>query len=156
MSTTQEQLVAALAPLAERIARLDLTDPQAAAATLEAEFPVARLGELDALFAAASSEGWLTPKRANDRITFGRLAKPGAGTMGLSVDVVDMDDGAGLPHTHPEGEVSLCFPRSGSPTFEGCPRGWVVMPPGSRHVPTVSGGRMVIAYFLPKGSMIWE
>ncbi len=156
MSTTQEQLLAALAPLAERIARLDLSDPAVAARTLESEHPVAGLSWIDDLFAAASSEGWLTPKRATPAITFGRLAKPGAGTTGLSIDVVDMDDGAGLPHTHPDGEVSLCFPRTGVPTFEGCPRGWVVMPPGSRHIPAVTGGRMVIAYFLPKGSMIWE
>lgn len=153
--TTQEQLLAALAPIAERISRLDLRDP-AVAATLASEYPSERLDELDRLFAAAESEGWLTPKRANERITFGRLAKPGAPTTGMSIDIVDMDDGAGLPHTHPEGEVSVCFPRSGSPTFEGCPRGWVVMPPGSRHVPTVAGGRMLIAYFLPKGAMIWE
>ena len=28
--------------------------------------------------------------------------------------------------------------------------------PGSRHVPEVAGGRMLIVYFLPDGAMEWE
>jgi hypothetical protein len=65
-------------------------------------------------------------------------------------------EGDGQGHVHPNGEVSLCLPRSGSPTFEGRPGGFVVMPPGSFHVPRVSGGRMVIAYWLPGGEIRFQ
>ena len=41
----------------------------------------------------------------------------------------------------------------GSPTFEGEPPGWVVLEPGSTHVPTVAGGTMLIVYLLPHGEM---
>jgi hypothetical protein len=153
--TTQESLLAALAPITRLVAGLDLSDPAAATAALDAAVDAATLDHLEGLFAAAEAEGWLTPRRATPTLTFGRLAKPSEATHGLSIDVVDME-GAGAPHTHPNGEVSLCFPRGGTPTFEGVSRGWAVLPPGSRHTPTALGGRMVIAYFLPNGAMLWE
>ena len=31
--------------------------------------------------------------------------------------------------------------------------GWVVESPGSEHVPTVEGGRMLIVYLLPEGAI---
>jgi hypothetical protein len=31
----------------------------------------------------------------------------------------------------------------------------VVFPPDSAHVPTVTGGRMLIVYFLPGGAVEW-
>ena len=63
--------------------------------------------------------------------------------------------GAGAAHTHPNGEVSICFPTEGDPPFEGYADGWVVKAPGSSHIPTVTGGKMLILYFLPEGAMEW-
>jgi len=80
-----------------------------------------------------------------------RLHRPGPETQGFSADVVLMS-GAGPDHEHPRGEIDLCFPIDGEPRFDGQPAGWVVYPPGSRHVPTVSGGSMLILYLLPEGS----
>ena len=62
-------------------------------------------------------------------------------------------NGAVPRHTHPRGEVDYCFPLEGTPTFEGCPQGWVVMPPGSTHVPDVASGTMLIVYLLPGGAI---
>ena len=72
----------------------------------------------------------------------------------MSIDVVEFE-GPAAEHVHPQGEVSLCFVRSGAPRFDGRGPGFVVLPPGSRHVPTVEGGRMLIAYFLPDGAVEW-
>jgi 2-hydroxylaminobenzoate mutase len=147
-----QELIDALDPVLKVVATLDLSDPAAARARLDRDFP--DLSRFEALFERAHAEDWLTPKRPDPSVAFGRLAKPGAATANLSIDVVDWE-GPGAPHTHPKGEVSLCFPRSEGATFEGCHRGWVVMPPGSRHTPTASGGRMLVAYFLPDGAMAW-
>jgi hypothetical protein len=62
----------------------------------------------------------------------------------------------GPRHKHPRGEVNLSFALEGAPRFDGQPEGWVVFPPGSEHVPTVTGGRMLIAYFLPGGAIEWS
>ena len=153
---TKDQLIEAMAPLASRVAGLDLTDADAAEATLNRELPAADLGAVRALMVAANQEGWLTPRAAKEGLTFGRLAKPGAATHGMSIDVVDMTDVAGPGHTHPKGEASICFALEGSPTFMGKPEGWVVAPSGSHHVPTVAEGRMLIAYFLPDGAMEFD
>jgi hypothetical protein len=155
VSTTRAQLTDALRPVTATIAALDLSQPAAAQAALTQAFDEVALDALDRLFAAASDEGWLTPRQASADVSFGRLAKPSAETHGLSIDVVDMS-GPGAAHAHPKGEVSLCFPRAGAPHFEGVQRGWAILPPGSRHIPTVLGGRMVIAYFLPEGAMDWS
>lgn len=155
MSDTRAQLTDALRAVTATVAALDLHQPAVAVAALERAFDAATIDTLDRLFATASAEGWLTPRQASETVSFGRLAKPSAETHGLSIDVVDMS-GPGAAHTHPHGEVSLCFPRAGDPRFEGVQRGWAVLPPGSTHVPTVRGGRMVIAYFLPEGAMIWS
>jgi hypothetical protein len=149
-----ESVVAALAPLARRIAALDLADPAAAQDVLNREFPVGTLGEVRALLAAGRAAGWLTPKQATPTLWFGRVAKPSDALSGMSLDAVDMQ-GEGAAHTHPNGEVSLCFATEGEPRFMGRPEGWVVAGVGSRHVPTVTGGRMTIVYFLPGGAMVW-
>ena len=62
----------------------------------------------------------------------------------------------GPGHTHPNGEIDLCFAVDGAPTFDGHPPGWTVYPPGSWHVPTVAGGVMDILYFLPGGAIRFE
>ncbi len=152
--TAQQALIDTLAPLAHRVSELDLSDPATAAATLEAEFPVAELGAVRSALFAGRDAGWLTPRRASETLTFGRVAKPTEATYGQSIDAVDMS-GAGAEHVHPNGEVSLCFSETGDPRFCGHPEGWVVVGPGSQHIPEVTGGRMLIVYFLPGGAMQW-
>ena len=79
-------------------------------------------------------------------------AKATEETGGFSIDVVDMT-GPGPRHRHPNGEVNWCIALEGSPTFGEQDPGWVVESPGSEHVPTVSGGRMLIVYLLPEGAI---
>ncbi len=149
------ELRAAFAPLAQMVGEIDLSDPDGAKAMLDHTFPISALGELEALAKAAQSEGWLTPKKATETLTFGRLAKPAPDLGENSIDVVHMS-GEGAAHTHPNGEVSICFNTAGDdPHFCGHPTGWVVLPPGSHHTPTVTGGTMLIFYFLPQGAMKW-
>jgi len=152
---SKEELIQAFEPLARRVAALDLADADGAEATLNRELPVSELAELRAMMLAASEEGWLTPRTADPTLRFGRLAKPTEATHGLSIDVVDMT-AAGPGHTHPNGEARLCFALEGAPTFMDKPEGWVVAPSGSHHVPTVAGGRMLIAYLLPDGAMVFD
>ena len=150
-----EDVRSALAPLARFAAELDLGSPPAAVAALRERFPPSSLGELRALLLAANAEGWLTPRRASETLTFGRLAKSAEDLGGCSIDVVDMS-GTGAAHRHPNGEVNLAFATEGEPRFMGSPEGWIVEPPDSRHVPEVTGGRMLIVYFLPGGAMVFE
>jgi len=145
-------MIDALRPILQTIASLDLSQPDAARAALQQAHP-----DLSALKAAvlAAPADELVPRAAGPHVRFGRVAKPSEATYDLSIDAVDMT-GAGAEHTHPNGEVSLCFATEGSPRFMGEPEGWVVVPPGSRHVPTVTEGRMRILYFLPGGAMIFH
>ena len=149
----KEQVLEILAPVARKVAQVDLSLAGAEAA-LASLLDAGTVEAARAALVAANEEGWLAPRRASPTLSFGRLAKPGPATGGMSIDVVDMR-GAGAAHTHPNGEASLCFALDGDPTFMGKPPGWVVAPPGSRHVPEVVGGRMLIVYFLPEGAMEW-
>jgi hypothetical protein len=92
--------------------------------------------------------------RENDGVRYSRLRKA-TGEGEISVDVVHMSKAA-LAHTHPRGEIDLCFAVSGTPRFDARPEGWSVYPPGSWHVPTVDGGAMDILYFLPGGAIRFE
>jgi hypothetical protein len=147
-----ESLLQALAPLAQTVAGLDLADPPGAERALRSAHP--DLGALEAALREAQGAGWLCPKVATPTLTFGRLAKAAEPTAGMSIDVVDIA-GVGAEHTHPNGEVSLCIALGGDPLFDGRPPGWVVLPPGSHHAPTVEGGRMLIVYFQPQGAVVW-
>ena len=135
-----------LRPLAEALEGVDLSDPAAARDVVEARLPFA--GEaIQAVRAAAEAgaeAGWLLP-RENGGIRFGRVTKDLAG---FSVDAVLMRT-PGPRHRHPNGEIDLCFTRSGEARFDGHPEGWVVYGPDSVHVPTVKDGEMLILYFLP-------
>lgn len=148
-------LLPLLAPLSEAIAALDLTRPEEARANLEATFDAHRMAELTEALRASHAAGTLTPRQAAPGVRFGRAAKPAQLPGGCSVDVVDIE-GAGAGHTHPRGEVSWCVPLSGDPTFEGVRSGWAVLGAGSHHVPTVRGGRMLIAYWIPGGEVAWD
>lgn len=151
---TPEAVVAALAPICRTVAALDLEDAAAAEAALNASVSPESRAEIGSLLEAAFAEGWLAPKSGGPGVFFGRIAKASGATCGQSIDAVEME-GPALAHAHPQGEVSLCFARSGDPRFDGRPAGFVVLPPGSRHVPTVTGGRMLIVYFLPGGAIEW-
>ena len=85
-------------------------------------------------------------------VEWGRVSKATEETLGFSLDVVHMN-GAGPEHVHPTGEASFCVPLEGDPEFEGTRSGWHVLSPGSRHIPEVTGGRMLIVYLLPNGEM---
>ena len=85
-------------------------------------------------------------------VKWGRVSKATEETLGFSLDVVHMN-GAGPLHLHPTGEASFCVPLDGEPDFEGTHSGWHVLPPGSRHIPEVKNGRMLIVYLLPNGEM---
>ena len=145
---TSADLVRLAAPFAARIAEMGTLDP----AALESALAAMDSANLEATTLAAAASGWLTPKVAGG-VKFGRVSKADPALAGCSLDAVDMDGPASGPHTHPYGEVEFCIPLAGEPRFDGRAERWIVYPPGSRHVPTVSGGRMLILYFLPGGAI---
>ena len=97
-------------------------------------------------------QGWLCDREGGG-IRYGRVFKPADDLHGFSVDVVDMKDIAGPHHAHPQGEIDLIMPLDDAAQFDGRPAGWLVCPPGSAHRPTVSGGRALVLYLLPQGSI---
>lgn len=149
----REILEAALSPV---FAALRGADPEDArlAGRLTAELP------LDGAVCTAVrdaahrglAEGWLCDREAGG-VRFSRPVKPSPASGGFSVDAVVMDRVAGPKHTHPNGEINLCFAEEGDPKFCGHGAGWVVFGRGSTHVPRVDGGRMLILYFLPGGAI---
>lgn len=155
MTATAEQIQAQLAAPIAAVDGLDLSDADAAAAALEQAFPAAGTPSiaLRQYLLAAVADGVICD-RGNDAIRYSRLAKAGPKTGNCSIDFVWMT-GPGINHRHPQGEVNLCFAVEGDPRFDGKPQGWVVFAPGSQHVPTVTGGRMLIVYFLPDGAVEW-
>lgn len=136
-----------LDPVLEHLAALDLSDSDAAARSLTERFGA--MPELQALCRAHAGE--LCPREAGST-RFGRLAKD---RRGFSVDTV-LSRGKGMRHTHPAGEVNLCFALEGSPTFDGDPPGWIVYAPGTTHPANVEGGAMFMIYFLPGGQIEWH
>ena len=103
------------------------------------------------------AEGWLCQHDAGG-IRYGRVFKPDPELHGFSVDVVDMDDVGmgdivGPHHRHPQGEIDMVMPISSEAHFDGHAAGWVVYQAGTVHYPTVSGGRALILYLLPAGSI---
>jgi hypothetical protein len=101
---------------------------------------------------AGAAAGWLC-NREGGGIRYGRIFKPADDLQGFSVDVVEMEDIAGPYHVHPNGEIDLVMPIGGHAQFDGRPAGWVVMPPGSAHRPTVTQGRALVLYLLPQGAI---
>lgn len=150
----RERLNEVLGPILEIVSAIDPADPDARA-KLEAVLPLEgeSMEALRALVRAGVAAGWLA-ERENNGVRYGRVRKA-ASEVELSVDCVHMS-GPALGHTHPSGEIDLCFAVSGAPTFDGAAPGWVVYAPGSWHVPTVAGGSMDILYFLPGGAIRFE
>jgi hypothetical protein len=100
----------------------------------------------------AIAAGWMCG-REHAGIRYGRVVKPDEATHGFSVDVVDMNDVAGGHHRHPTGEIDLVMPLDADARFDGHRAGWVVYEAGTAHTPTVSGGRALVRYLLPQGSI---
>lgn len=144
-----------LTPVLAFARSLDVNDPSTAKAALDVAFPMDGdvMKELRALVRHGVEERWLAEREAGG-VRFSRPRKAQDATD-VSVDVVHMDR-PGPGHTHPNGEIDLCFAVSGEPRFDGAPEGWTVYPPGSWHVPTVEGGLMDIVYFLPAGAIRFE
>ena len=148
----REHAIATLMPILDVLKGIDATAPDATA-QVQALLPMddPRVQDARVLVQEGLAAGTLAPREAGG-IRFGRVAKPTDATHGFSIDAVDMNC-AGPGHTHPNGEFDLSFALEGDPRFEGQPEGWVVLPPGSWHVPTVTNGRMGILYFLPDGAI---
>ena len=153
MADARQELEAILAEIVPTIEQLDLSNPDCAEA-LEAAHPFQSPGmrRIRELCRVGIDEGWLVPKEAGPKVRFGRLAKD---LDGYTVDCV-LIEGAAKGHTHPNGEVTIGFAWEGDPRFDGHPEGWVVYPPGSHHVPTVTDGTMLFVYFLPRGEVVWD
>ncbi len=153
---TRELLLERLTLHLALIARLDPGDVPGCERALK----TLPLDDLESALRAAHAEGWLTPKEGGG-VRFGRLAKASPESLGFSIDVVEMSGPARGPaglaaHTHVTGEFDLCFPTAGNPAFDGRRDRWVVFPPGSRHVPTVTDGTMLIVYFVKDGAIRFE
>ncbi len=98
------------------------------------------------------AQGWLC-KYEGGGLRYGRIFKPSEDLHDFSVDVVDMTNVAGPHHVHPQGEIDLIMPIEGDATFDSRHAGWLVCPPGSAHRPTVTQGRALVLYLLPKGEI---
>lgn len=146
---SKDQFVELLRPLLQALQGIDV-DAKDAAARAERAAPVASavVAAVQAAAVANIASDWLLP-RAQGGIRFGRVAKD---LLGFSVDAVLMAV-PGPRHRHPNGEIDLCITTKGDPRFDGKPAGWVVYGKGSAHVPTVTGGEMLILYFLPGGAI---
>jgi len=108
--------------------------------------------DVEALCREGEAAGWICG-REQGGIKFGRCIKPGGVAGKFSVDVVRMNNVKGPHHVHPNGEIGMIMPISGSPKFDGFARGWYVDPPGSDHWPTVEGGDAYVLYLLPEGAI---
>lgn len=143
-------------PLLRAAEGVDLTRPDTAKRELEKRFDPAGSGaaqlasELKKLLDAGA-----IANRGELPVRWGRVAKPSDATRDFSIDVVLMN-GAGPRHAHPLGELNYCVALDGAPRFDGQPPGWVVLAPNSSHVPTVTGGTMLIVYLLPQGRIEFD
>ena len=147
---TRDDVITALGPVLDVVRAIDPADPDARQ-KLEYALPMEALQDLKSFIRKAVEEKVIC-ERENGPVKWSRVAKD---LDGWSIDAVSMHT-PGPGHTHPNGEIDLCFAIDGEPEFDGHPEGWCVYPPGSWHVPTVSGGSMDILYFLPGGAIRFE
>ena len=148
---SKQELIEHLTPVLNHLKDADLSDSDQCQSTLKELFPMggAWALKLKSILVENQNAEWLFPQSHRD-IRFGQLTD--AEDHGFSIDSVDMNK-AGPSHLHINGEVDIAFSIDGNPTFDGNPEGWTVYPPNSWHRPTVSGGRMIILYFLPDGAL---
>jgi hypothetical protein len=153
-SPEQEALMTSLRPVIVHVAAAKPADPRGAERALEKAVPALGpvMARVHQLAKQGVTQGWLVPKSGGPKVRYGRLVKD---LGGFSVDWVLME-GPAAGHTHPSGEINFGWAWSGKPHFDGHPPGWVVFPPGSHHVPIVTGGEMLLLYFLPGGRVAWD
>ena len=146
--------LAALQPVLDAMKTVSADDPDAAQ-KLTAAFPLDGpvLQKIKAELREGVDQKWLCD-RENEGVRYSRVLKAASPDQ-LSIDAVHMS-GVALGHTHPNGEIDLCFAVSGSPKFCGFEPGWSAFGSGSWHVPTVTDGVMDILYFLPGGAIRFE
>jgi len=146
----------ALKPILDHLRGLDPNDAAATRASLDKAFPLSSpaVAGIRKLFTQGVAEGWLCQQAAGTA-RFSRVAKASDATHGYSVDAVQLS-GPGVWHRHTRGEIDLCFAHAPGARFDGNPEGWVVLGPGTDHVPEVTGGTMDILYFLPGGALEWK
>lgn len=146
-----------LMPISRFVKTMDLSDATKAEAELNKTFPPAsaEIQQIMKLAEEALASGVIC-NRGEPGMKFSRVVKPEDDAGGCSIDAVFMDNSSGPVHTHTKGEVCLCIPRSGDPKFEGRGKPWIVMVAGSRHIPTVTGGAMLIIYWWPEGAVAWS
>jgi hypothetical protein len=146
-----------LAPISKVVKTLDLADIAKAEAELNRLFPPnsPEIQQIRTLAVESLRAGALC-NRGEANMKFSRVVKPQDDAGGCSIDAVYMDRSSGPVHTHTKGEVCLCFPLEGDARFEGRGDTWIVMHSGSRHVPTVTGGAMLILYWWPEGAVSWS
>jgi hypothetical protein len=136
-----------LDPVVEHLGAADLSDSAGTQRSLTEKFGT--MPELQELCRSHIDE--LCPREAGTT-RYGRLAKD---RNGFSIDAV-VSSGRGMEHTHPKGEINLCFALEGEPKFDGDGPGWVVYGPNTRHPANVEGGTMFMIYFLPGGEIEWH
>ena len=146
-------MLEAFRPLLDAARGVDLSDPAAAEAELTRRLAPtsAEATALNDALRALLADGAIA-NRGELPVRWGRVAKAGPETAGFSIDAVHMT-GPGPRHEHPKGEIDWCVPLEGDATFDGRGPGWVVLGPGSVHVPTVAGGAMLVVYLLPDGAI---
>ena len=150
--SSQEAFTEVVATITARIAGKSLdADLQA---FLTENFPPGgeAFDDLAELCREGIDEGWLCD-REQGGIKFGRIIKPGPGTNGFSVDVVEMDDIKGPFHGHPNGEIDMIIPEDLDAKFDGHGQGWTVYEANSAHHPTVTNGKAIVLYLLPDGAI---
>jgi Domain of unknown function (DUF4863) len=156
MTVSRADLLLATDPFLRHLERLSVGMPaEKIRASLQQTFPVG--GDAWSTLAAALREGidgGTLCVRENAGVRFERALKP-TPELPWSIDLVHMN-GAGPGHVHPQGEIDVCFAVDAGARFDGHPEGYVVYGPGSHHVPTVTGGRMDIVYFLPGGAISFD
>jgi hypothetical protein len=151
---SNQQVIDLLSPVLSRLKTMVLVNPVAVEDALNAEFPAgcALLTDLAKLGNAGLVQGWLCTKEAGGT-RFSRVAKPEA-AQGFSIDAVLLS-GDGPWHKHTKGEINCLLPLEGQPKFCGMDPPWAAFEPGSQHVPSVTGGKMLIFYLLPDGAVEW-
>jgi len=149
---TPDAFAALIARITGRIQGMDLD--KKLETLLNDEFGAGSAAFEEVFFACreAVADGWMCNREAGG-IKFGRVIKPGDGTHGFSVDVVEMNDIKGPHHRHPNGEIDLIMPLVGEARFDGHDKGWLVYGPGTAHHPTVAGGKALVLYLLPRGAI---
>jgi hypothetical protein len=139
-------------PLLDAARDLDVSDTTAAETLLNERFdPQSEAGLALSAKLLEMLEAGEIANRGELPMTFGRVSKACPESDNFTIDVVRMN-GAGPKHRHPKGEINYAVRIAGAPKFDGREPGWIVFGEGTEHVPTTTGGDMLIVYLLPEGA----